>query len=95
MGLLVSPKPRFEHLNLYEDNVKIMDRDLESGGRIVTVYFRPEKVWCDCDNKETCVHIDYAWEIPGVKEKLNSRGIRRLSGPVGNGLPIPESMVRP
>ena len=64
---------RFEHINMYEDHVKILDNKLERAGRIVSVYFREAKAWCEYCDEHMCVHIQYAWEIPDVREVLSAR----------------------
>ena len=64
---------RFEHINMYEDHVKILDNKLERAGRIVSVYFRDAKAWCEYCDEHMCVHIQYAWEIPDVREVLSAR----------------------
>ncbi len=66
---------RFEHINMYEDHVKILDNKLERAGRIVSVYFREAKAWCEYCDEHMCVHIQYAWEIPDVREVLAARKI--------------------
>ncbi|MCE2499038.1 MAG: hypothetical protein J4F28_08680 [Nitrosopumilaceae archaeon] len=64
---------RFEHINMHEDHVKILDNKLERAGRIVSVYFRDTKAWCEYCDEHMCVHIQYAWEIPDVREILSAR----------------------
>ena len=64
---------RFEHINMYEDHVKILDNKLGRAGRIVSVYFRDAKAWCEYCDEHMCVHIQYAWEIPDVREVLSAR----------------------
>ena len=64
---------RFEHINMYEDHVKILDNKLGRAGRIVSVYFREAKAWCEYCDEHMCVHIQYAWEIPDVREALSAR----------------------
>ncbi len=66
---------RFEHINMYEDHVKILDNKLGRAGRIVSVYFREAKAWCEYCDEHMCVHIQYAWEIPDVREVLAARKI--------------------
>ena len=66
---------RFEHINMYEDHVKILDNKLGRAGRILSVYFRDTRAWCEYCDEHMCVHIQYAWEIPGVREILTARKI--------------------
>lgn len=56
-------RERFEHFNMFEDNVKIVDNVLD---RIATIYFKRNKTFCDVCELEDCVHVDYALSIPKV-----------------------------
>jgi len=60
-------KDRFEHLNMFEDNVKIVDNVLD---RIATIYFKGNKTFCDVCESEECVHVDFALSIPKVVKIL-------------------------
>lgn len=65
------------HVNCYEDHVKILDKDLEGRGRIVSVYFKEEgPPYCDYCEEHDCVHVQYAWEIPEAREPLLRRGLK-------------------
>ena len=66
---------RFEHINMYDDHVKILDNKLGRTGRILSVYFRDTRAWCEYCDEHMCVHIQYAWEIPDVREVLAARKI--------------------
>ena len=69
-------RTRFHHVNMYDDHVKILDNKLERFGRIVSVYFKDARAWCDYCEEHLCVHIQYAWEIPEVKQILERRRIK-------------------
>ena len=58
---------RFEHFNMFEDNVKIVDNVLD---RIATIYFKANKALCDVCDSEECVHVDFALSIPKVVKIL-------------------------
>lgn len=65
------------HVNMYNDHVKIMDRSIDDVGRIVSVYFGEGTFpHCDYCGGNDCVHVRYAWSIPGVRSVLMSRGIK-------------------
>ena len=69
-------RKRFNHINMYEDHVKILDNDLEKIGRIVSVYFKDgQKAYCDYCNEHICVHIQFAWELPDVRKILEERDL--------------------
>lgn len=68
-------RKRFAHINTYEDHTKILDNNLEKYGRIVSVYFRGKRAWCDYCEEYVCVHIQHAWEIPDVKKILKAKNI--------------------
>ena len=74
---------RFDHINTYEDHVKILDNKLEARGRIVSVFFRDRRAWCDYCEEHMCVHIQYAWEIPEVRKILGEN----QTGPPPSKLP--------
>ncbi len=69
-------KKRFEHVNMYEDHVKILDNNIGKDGRIISVYFNNEWPWCEYCEEDVCVHIQYAWEIPEVRDILKGRNIK-------------------
>ena len=66
---------RFEHVNMYEDHVKILDNKLDRAGRIVSVYFKDNKAWCEYCDENFCVHIQYAWTLDDVRAVLKERGM--------------------
>lgn len=60
--------PRFQHLNMVGDNVKIVDFQ---SNRVATLYFKEGgKVCCDLCESESCAHIDYALDQPDIQEEL-------------------------
>ena len=62
---------RFNHLNMYDDHVKIIDNKLGKLGRIVSVYFKKEgRPWCDYCRESDCIHVQYTWEIADVRKVL-------------------------
>ena len=66
------------HINMYEDHVKIMDRQLDKMGRIVSVYFKAEELpWCDYCEENDCIHVQYAWEIPEARKILEGYGLQQ------------------
>ena len=67
---------RFEHVNTYEDKVRILDNNIGKRGDIVTVHFKGKVAYCDyCESKD-CIHVKYCWEIPQVAEVLKKHGLR-------------------
>ena len=66
---------QMEHLNMYDDHVKIIDRKLGKLGRIVSVYFKKgNKPWCDYCRESDCIHVQYAWEIADARKILEKYG---------------------
>jgi len=65
------PKPSLEHFNLNEDGVQILDRDLN---RVVQVYFKEGKTFCEYDQTDDCRHVDFALELPEAQEILKKKG---------------------
>ena len=73
--LIVSPLPRFEHINTYLDHAAIYDNEL---GRGIDVYFHENGIaWCDYCKSPNCEHIEYALTLPAVEEPLKTRGWKR------------------
>ncbi|MGI0063090.1 MAG: hypothetical protein ACREBA_11630 [Nitrosotalea sp.] len=67
---------RFEHLNTYEDKVRILDNNIGKDGDIVTVQFKGKVAYCNyCESKD-CIHVKYCWEIPEVAEVLKKHGLK-------------------
>ena len=69
--------PPLEHFNVDEQGVRILDRTLAtktSGGRIIDVYFKPDSVWCDYCQSNSCRHTRFALELPAVQETLDKKG---------------------
>jgi Arc/MetJ-type ribon-helix-helix transcriptional regulator len=62
---------RFQHINVFEDHVTILDRIKNS---LVDVYFRNGKPYCEYDKSFDCEHIIFALNIPEVREDLKKRG---------------------
>lgn len=68
-------KPRFEHINTYEDHASILDRQLKTE---LAIYFKDDGlVWCEYDEKKSCIHIDYILSLADVQEKLRKKGWKR------------------
>ena len=52
--------PPLEHFNISENGVRILDRTLANGysrGRIVDVYFKPDRIICEYCGTDNCRHI--------------------------------------
>ena len=63
------------HVSTYEDHVKILDLMLDARGRIVAVYFNNDgSPYCDYCKTPDCVHVQFAWEIPKVRDMLHGHG---------------------
>jgi Arc/MetJ-type ribon-helix-helix transcriptional regulator len=62
---------RLEHFNVNEDHVTIVDRVKK---RIVDVYFRNGKIWCELCKRGRCEHTTYALNIPKVRKLLREKG---------------------
>lgn len=69
-------KKRFEHLNVYDDKVRILDNAIGKQGDIVTVFIKQKGVYCDYCNTHFCVHTKYIWEIPEVIKMLKKYGLK-------------------
>jgi hypothetical protein len=73
----MSELPQLEHFNISENGVRILDRSLGNGvskGRIIDVYFKPDKVLCEYCGTDKCKHIEFALNIPKVRKILIEKG---------------------
>jgi len=64
--------PRFEHFNLSDNGVRILDRTLKPK-RIVDIYFRPKGIWCDLCKAHSCEHIDFALNELEIKQLIEKK----------------------
>jgi hypothetical protein len=74
-----SALPPLEHFNISEDGVRVLDRTLGNGtakGRIIDVYFKPEKVLCEYCDSSSCRHVEFALGIPAVQKIMQEKGWR-------------------
>ena len=72
-----SELPQLEHFNVSEQGVRILDRTITNGssrGRIIDVYFKPDKVLCEYCGTDDCRHVEFALNIPKVRRILNEKG---------------------
>ncbi|MEM3788307.1 MAG: ribbon-helix-helix domain-containing protein [Candidatus Bathyarchaeia archaeon] len=72
-SLITPPLPPLEHFNISENGVRILDRTLANGysrGRIVDVYFKPDRIICEYCGTDNCRHVQFALAIPKVREIL-------------------------
>jgi hypothetical protein len=72
-----SEPPQLEHFNISENGVRILDRSLGNGvskGRIIDVYFKPDRVLCEYCGTDNCKHIEFALNIPKVRKILIEKG---------------------
>lgn len=67
-----------EHFNLDENGVRILDKSLTTEhsprGRIVDIYFKDKRAWCEHDESFDCKHVEYALSLPVVQEILKKKG---------------------
>ncbi|RLI44726.1 hypothetical protein DRO69_06750 [Candidatus Bathyarchaeota archaeon] len=63
-------QPKFEHFNVNENGVLIVDREQD---RIFQVYFHPEGIECECGTPN-CKHKEFALSLPKVQQILREKG---------------------
>ena len=77
---ILVPKPELpplEHFNISENGVRILDRTLSNGysrGRIIDVYFKPDRIICEYCHSSSCRHVKFALNIPKVQDILLKKG---------------------
>ena len=65
--------PKLELISIEEDRVIIKNK-IEN--RIAEIVYQRDELYCQLCETKDCHCIGYAWSIPEIYEKLNSRGIR-------------------
>ena len=65
--------PKLELISIEEDRVIIKNK-IEN--RIAEIVYQRDQLYCQLCEAKDCHCIGYAWSIPEIYEKLNSRGIR-------------------
>ena len=65
--------PKLELISIEEDRVIIKNK-IEN--RIAEIVYQRDDLYCQLCEAKDCHCIGYAWSIPEIYEKLNSRGIR-------------------
>jgi len=76
------PKPRFTHLNVFEDHVTLMDHQLDN---IAEIYFQRGKAYCSLCEKHDCEHTQFALSLPKVVKALTTRGWKIEDGKIIKG----------
>jgi hypothetical protein len=69
--------PPLEHFNISEEGVRVLDRTLGNGtakGRIIDIYFKPEKILCEYCNSSSCRHVQFALSVPAVQRIMQQKG---------------------
>ena len=62
---------RFNVINTHDNHLKILDNKIGKLGQIVSVYFKKNNdMLCDYCNENNCVHVQYAKEIPHMKQVM-------------------------
>jgi len=75
-SLAVPQLPPLEHFNISENGVRILDRTLANGisrGRIIDVYFKPDRIICEYCGTDNCRHVEFALKIPKVRQILSQK----------------------
>jgi len=69
-------QPQLEHFNISENGVRILDRTITSKtsrGRIIDVYFKQKRVWCENCDATNCQHVKFAMNIPEAQKILQEK----------------------
>lgn len=67
--------PRFSHFNLDDYGVKIGDKKLNL--KAIQIYFKPEGIYCEYCQTDSCEHVGYALKQPAIQEVIRRK---RLEG---------------
>ena len=64
-NFLKSYAPFLSKITVSGNSVVIRDEKLQ---RLVEVIYRDNKLWCDVDDEECCVHVHFALALPELAE---------------------------
>lgn len=62
--------PPFEHFNLNEHGVRIVDRNLN---RIVDISIKPKGIWCQYCEATDCRHIEFALSTTEIQSVIRKK----------------------
>jgi hypothetical protein len=73
-----SAENTLSHFNLDEHGVRILDRSIKASnspnGRIIDIYFKDGKAWCEHDDSFSCRHVEYALTLSYVQKIFKKKG---------------------
>ena len=65
--------PDFVHVNVFNDHATIADQKIK---RFVEVFFRDDgTAFCEICESTKCDHVQYAYNLPEVKEAFKRKGL--------------------
>ncbi|MCP8318932.1 MAG: ribbon-helix-helix domain-containing protein [Candidatus Methylarchaceae archaeon HK01B] len=67
LGRYENTSPRLSHLHISSDNVTVYDNQL---GRLVTVRIRDQKLYCEVDQTDQCIHTAFVSSLEKVNDFL-------------------------
>ena len=70
-------KPRFQHFNLQDNIIRLIDDELPSGKDIVEIRLNKNKLRCGHCSLMDCVHIEAVWNFSDIANKLTKKGVQR------------------
>lgn len=70
---MYSRRPKFEHVNVFEDHVTILDTGAQ---KLFNIYFRSDRPFCEVCESSKCVHVGFAYSLPEVRTALMDRGVK-------------------
>jgi hypothetical protein len=70
------PRHRFEHFNLHDDIIRVLDNEIGPHGDIIELRIRGNKLTCGFCQRFDCLHIKFAWSDPELAAELKKAGLR-------------------
>jgi metal-responsive CopG/Arc/MetJ family transcriptional regulator len=68
---------RFELINHHENIIRVLDNQIGEHGDIVELRIKNGRIYCsECEVKDYCLHIKFAWSDPELAAELKKAGLR-------------------
>ena len=67
---------RFEHTNLHENIIRVLDSEIGSTGDYVELVLIDDKIHCRFCEENDCVHIKFVWSDPKLSRNLIAHDLK-------------------
>lgn len=67
---------RFEHFNLHDNIIRVLDTQIGNTGDIIELYVKNNSLNCDYCKASDCVHIKFVWSDQELVNKFKRHGFK-------------------